>query len=222
MLMDLLLSCFQHASLVLMTFILRYFYSLFTFHSEILNMGGRNYRVWWPQQLLTSTSSSGLLLFGWFMDSVDSIDIVVATAIPSAKMMTLPLQTNIEVREMLECYLCTFSVWADFFKEYAPICLFVYIICLLYWEWFEMPKKIFNHSFWEILWCSQRISFGNDMTPMPISNYVSWTWDPRCNNEIIKIWMTAHILDEQLSYLCSFESFVMQTFGVLEKLMLSI
>lgn len=31
------------------------------------------------------------------------------------------------------------------------------------------------------------------------SNYVSWTWDPRCNNEIIKIWMTAHILDKQLS-----------------------
>ncbi|XP_074577188.1 uncharacterized protein LOC141833605 isoform X2 [Curcuma longa] len=59
-------------------------------------MGGRNYRVWWPQQLLTSTSSSGLLLFGWFMDSVDSIDIVVATAIPSAKMMALPLQINIE------------------------------------------------------------------------------------------------------------------------------
>lgn len=59
-------------------------------------MGGRNYRVWWPQQLLTATSSSGLLLFGWFMDSVDSIDIVIATAIPSAKMMALPLQTNIE------------------------------------------------------------------------------------------------------------------------------
>lgn len=110
MLMDVLLSCFQHASLVLMTFILRYFYSLYTFASEILKMGGRNYRVWWPQQLLTATSSSGLLLFGWFMDSVDSIDIVIATAIPSAKMMALPLQTNIEVREMLECYLCTFSV----------------------------------------------------------------------------------------------------------------
>ncbi|KAG6536115.1 hypothetical protein ZIOFF_001159 [Zingiber officinale] len=72
------------------------FYSLYSFASEILKMGGRHYRVWWPQQLLTSTSSSGLLLFGWFMDSIDSIDIVVATAIPSEKMTALPIQTNIE------------------------------------------------------------------------------------------------------------------------------
>ncbi|KAG6528592.1 hypothetical protein ZIOFF_010771 [Zingiber officinale] len=59
-------------------------------------MGGRNYRVWWPQQLLTSTSSSGLFLFGWFMDSVDSIDIVIAAAISSAKILTHPFQTNLE------------------------------------------------------------------------------------------------------------------------------
>ncbi|XP_042457510.1 N-acetylglucosaminyl-phosphatidylinositol biosynthetic protein gpi1-like isoform X1 [Zingiber officinale] len=61
-----------------------------------MKMGGRNYRVWWPQQLLTSTSSSGLFLFGWFMDSVDSIDIVIAAAISSAKILTHPFQTNLE------------------------------------------------------------------------------------------------------------------------------
>lgn len=88
----------------LLTFILPHSYPLYNFASEVMKMGGRNYRVWWPQQLLTSTSSSGLFLFGWFMDSVDSIDIVIAAAISSAKILTHPFQTNLEVSELPVCY----------------------------------------------------------------------------------------------------------------------
>lgn len=43
-------------------------------------MAARKCRLWWPDELLTRDSGSGLLLFGWFINSVSSIDIVVATA----------------------------------------------------------------------------------------------------------------------------------------------
>ncbi|CAL9044511.1 unnamed protein product [Musa banksii] len=70
-------------------------YSVCSYGNEI-TMTRRKCRLWWPEQFLSCTSSSNLFLFGWFMDSVNSLDIVVAAAIPSLNLSVHLLQTNLE------------------------------------------------------------------------------------------------------------------------------
>lgn len=82
-------------------------YSVYSYGNEI-TMTRRKCRLWWPEQFLSCTSSSNLFLFGWFMDSVNSLDIVVAAAIPSLNLSVHLLQTNLEV-EMLELILLALS-----------------------------------------------------------------------------------------------------------------
>ncbi|KAG0482605.1 hypothetical protein HPP92_010689 [Vanilla planifolia] len=48
-------------------------------------------RVWWPKQLLHGNPSSNLLLFGWCMNSFNSLDIVVAHAISAIEVSKFQL-----------------------------------------------------------------------------------------------------------------------------------
>ncbi|XP_008804898.2 uncharacterized protein LOC103718037 isoform X3 [Phoenix dactylifera] len=58
-------------------------------------------RLWWPEQLLSSQPNSNLLLFGWYICSVNSLDIIVATAISPHEISPCLLQSSLQIQEIL-------------------------------------------------------------------------------------------------------------------------
>ena len=70
-----------------------------------LKMLRKKCRLWWPEQLVSSQPNSSFLFVGWYICSINSLDIIVATTISPHEISPCLLQSNFQVKKVVSIFL---------------------------------------------------------------------------------------------------------------------